>query len=117
MERIQVQARSSTGGLETLSIEISKPLPWKFTVSGLGYMNRVFENCDLFEALRDLRRELEIKDYQLLVQGARVDVSPSGMSRSMGGGRKAYIMQIGRPATKLVDIFDDAKTEQLGTVE
>lgn len=35
----------------------------------------------------------------------------------MGGARKAYILELGKPATKLVDIFAEAPSEQVGTVE
>ncbi len=42
----------------------------------------------------------------------------SGMSRSMSGGRKAYVTKLGRPALAqdLVDIFDYAEPNCVGSV-
>lgn len=41
------------------------------------------------------------------------------MSRSMGGGRKAYVMRLGQSAGThdLVDIFNPVELEAVGTVE
>jgi hypothetical protein len=39
------------------------------------------------------------------------------MSRSMGAARKAYITQIGTPATDMVDIFDPVGPELVSTIE
>ena len=65
---------------------------------------------DYFECLLHLRDEIEPLGYRLLVQGARRNAWPSGMLRDMGGGRKAYLLELGehgvRPAT--VDIFEPA---------
>jgi hypothetical protein len=66
-------------------------------------------NRDLFEALADLRQSLEEQGIRLFCNGARTDVWPSGMSRSMSGGRKAYVLRLGTHARDLVDIFDGAE--------
>jgi hypothetical protein len=68
-----------------------------------------FSETDLYKAMQTLREYLEARGCQLLCVGARRDVVPSGMSRSMSGGRKAYVVRIGKPATDLVDIFDYAE--------
>ncbi|MBD7923494.1 hypothetical protein [Xanthomonas bonasiae] len=62
---------------------------------------------DFFEALLSLRRQLEPKGLLLFVYGASRNVWPSGMSRSMGLGVKAYRMTKGKQALTrdLVDIF------------
>lgn len=91
--------------------------PWKLTFSGAGVVEQVFEGSDLFEALTALRVQLENKGFRLLCAGARRDVCPSGMSRSMGGGRKAYVFEIGKSAKELIDIFEDALPNQIATVE
>lgn len=80
---------------------------------------REFSGDDLFDALVKLRTQLERHGCQLLCKGARPDVFPSGMSRSMGGGRQAYIMRLGKPARMedLVDIFDFAAAEQVDVVD
>jgi hypothetical protein len=78
---------------------------------------RIFEGSDLFDALMSLRKQLEGAGFRLLCAGARRDVYPSGMARSMGNARKAYIFELGKPATELVDIFAEARPEQVGTVD
>jgi hypothetical protein len=47
---------------------------------------------DLFEALCNLRLELEKAGVRLCVAGARTDVYPSGVAREMGLGQVAYIL-------------------------
>ena len=80
---------------------------------------RRLEAPDLFEALREMRAELESAGCQLLCAGARPYVTVSGMSRSMGGGRKGYIVHLGSPAsrTDMVDIFDYAEPALVGTIQ
>lgn len=72
-------------------------------ISGIG------GNC--FDALIEVRRRLESQGFLVCVEGARKDVWPSGIARSMGGGRKAYRMTLGKQALKsdLVDIFAEAQ--------
>lgn len=104
---------SIQGGLFRASINP----PWELTFSGAGLVEQVFQGSDLFEALVALRVQLEIKGCRLLCAGARRDVCPSGMSRSMGGGRKAYVFQLGKSAKELIDIFEDARPNQVVTVK
>src|SRR4051812_1204472 len=79
---------------------------------------REVEADDLFEALRRLRTLLEQDGFRLLCNGSRIDVSPSGMSRGMSGGRKAYVLRLGVPGelADLVDIFEYAEPSATGTV-
>lgn len=73
---------------------------------------------DAFEALSLAREALDDDGWLLGVQGARVDVWPSGMARQQGGGMRAYRLRRGRrPRFKdLVDVFAPAD-EHLGTVQ
>ena len=112
-----IRALSSTGSLSTLTVQLTNSPPWKLVACGLGFHNREFEGADLFEALVELRRELERIGYQVLCVGARVDAFPSSMSRSMGGGRKVYIARLGEPATATADICDEAESGAVGTIE
>jgi hypothetical protein len=66
------------------------------------------EGTDYFEALVALRRQLEAQGTFIRVNGAGQNVWPSGMSRSMGGGIKAYRMTLGSQArmADLVHIFE-----------
>lgn len=72
---------------------------------------------DAFEALSAVRLELERHGWLLGVEGARVDVWPSGMARDQGGGLRAYRLRRGRSprSEDVVDVFAPA-TEHLATV-
>lgn len=61
-----------------------------------------------FYALCELREKLAEQGLAPCCYGAAENVYPSGMSISMGGGRKAYQLTIGKPARMedLVDIFE-----------
>jgi hypothetical protein len=80
---------------------------------------RAADASDVFECLCRLRTQLDREGIRLCCNGARLNVWPSGMARDMGGGLKAYVLQIGRRATidDLVDIFDSAPVEDVATVE
>jgi len=66
------------------------------------------EASDYFAAFQRIRqRALEPKGLIPFCYGASLKVWPSGMSRDMGRGLRAYKMEIGTPATELVRIFDE----------
>lgn len=81
------------------------------------FVGRTFVGGDLFDAMIALREELETVGGKLLCAGARRDVWPSGMSRSMGSARKAYVLELGKPGVILVDIFEPAEPANIGTVK
>lgn len=112
-----IKARHANGNIEECSVRIERH-PHKLFFSGVGFQEREFSSGDLFDALMLLRIELERMNVQLLCNGARRDVFPSGMCRDMGHGGSAYIMKLGRPAlpTDLVDIFDYSEDPSLGSV-
>lgn len=116
-ESLSILALSETGSSERIVVSPSGGSPWNLVVSGLGMQRRVFEGSDLFDALMILRKHLERSGFRLLCAGARRDTYPSGMARSMGGGRKAYVFELSKPATELVDIFAEARPEQVGSVD
>jgi len=72
-----------------------------------------------FEALVALRIRLEALDLLICCMGARADVYPSPMALSMGNGRLAYRIAMGRPAlsSDLVDIFGVDESCTPATVE
>jgi hypothetical protein len=72
-----------------------------------------------FEAMRALRRELEQSGLLLKCYGASRNVYPSPMSRSMGGGHKAYKLRMAEPAKleDLVSIFDTGPDVEPATVD
>lgn len=100
----------------TLYVEPAYSFPWKLRVFGEGLNGDEFVGDSLFDALTALRLHFEAQGSRLICAGARRNVYPSGMARSMGSARKAYMMEIGYPATVLVDIFDRADPEEVGTV-
>jgi len=101
------------GDKEECSIVVSESAPWEISFCGAGYESEKFEGSDLFKAFLALRGKLEESGYKLLCNGARKDVLSSGMSRSMGGGRKAYVVKLGEQARMkdILDIFDYAEPE------
>lgn len=67
------------------------------------------EADDFFSALCSLRAELGAADLMPRCYGSSRNVYPSGMSRGMGTGDKAYRLYPGRPGrtVDLVNIFED----------
>ena len=72
-----------------------------------------------FEALVEIRRELEKKGIKLLCKGCCRNVYPSGMILEMGSGRKAYSLTMGKQAeiNSLVDIFETCQIEDYASVD
>lgn len=105
------------GTLGFLFVEPATSAPWSLRVSGEGLHDSIFRAETLFDALTELRRYFEARGGKLLCAGARQDVYPSGMARSMGSARRAYIMKFGQSAHTVVDIFDPANPEDVGTVD
>lgn len=74
---------------------------------------------NFFEALIEIRRELEEKSIKLLCKGCCRNVYPSGMLLGMGSGRKAYSLTMGKQAemSLLVDIFETCKIDEYASIE
>lgn len=74
---------------------------------------------DYFSALNSIRRVLEKENAFLHCYGASRNVYPSPMSRQMGGGIKAYKLQMGSQAktSDLVSIFDTGSDVSPTTVD
>ena len=67
------------------------------------------ECLDYFEALREVRKQMEVEALIPFCYGASLDVYPSGVSRDMAQGMVAYRTTLGRSTTRddLVRIFDE----------
>ncbi len=65
----------------------------------------------LFEALQIARNEASKVGLTLLCNGARLNVYPSPMMRSMGGAAMAYTLTLGEQAQRknIVCIFDNTE--------
>jgi hypothetical protein len=79
---------------------------------------RKYLGVDLFECLISVRADLESQSLLLCCQGARKNVSPSGMTRQMSNGRLAYLLPVGRPVSDedLVDVFAPADCSEVVSV-
>lgn len=73
---------------------------------------------DCFAALQIIRRAAEEQNWKICCRGARRNVRPSAMSRSMGGGIMAYILEMGQPGRmdSTVEIFDADAPESYSSV-
>lgn len=62
---------------------------------------------NFFQALQNLREDLENKNIQIMCNGAAKNVYPSPMQMSMGSGRTAYLLKLSQQAKNadIVDIF------------
>jgi hypothetical protein len=66
------------------------------------------EAADFFEALCNIRVELEKEGLIPFCYGASLNVYPSAMAREMSSGKTAYRIEIGKQATRqnLVRVFE-----------
>jgi hypothetical protein len=119
MSRVyKLKARLASGVLRDLRVEVSEREPWQLQYDGLDGTLHCLQDRDLFEAFAAMRLELQRDGCQLLCVGARPDAVVSGMLRSTVGGRYAYIVRPGFLADcVMVDIFDYADLEVVGTVQ
>ena len=110
-ESLHLRVSSKDGTIIPCELQIGGNPPNRIVFSGTGRESANSSGIDLFDAFMNMRLELERQGLQLLCIGCRPNVWPSGMSRDMGGGRKAYVTYMERPSSgaDLVDIFDYAK--------
>jgi hypothetical protein len=105
-------------GIRHARLHIAVEAPWslKLVCDGSVFQAQEF---DIFECLIAIRRQLEPMNWVLCCAGARADVWPSGMSRDMSGGRRAYVHVAGRRPSfeDLVDIFDPADCGDVVSVD
>lgn len=93
--------------------------PWSMSL----YLNNGLiadsDGADLFDALAGLRNKLAEQNMLIVCYGARRNVYPSSMSRSMGAGVMAYQLSLGKQArrTDMVNIFDKCDDSEIVTPE
>src|SRR5690242_19574386 len=107
-------------GMHNLTLEVREAgddylLSCKLPVSGELVTGQA---DDCFAALQSVRRKAEGRNWMICCKGARRNAWPSAMSRQMGGGIKAYVLEMGRQgrADSLVEIFDEDAPESYSTV-
>ncbi len=76
------------------------------------------EADNFFEALIEIRKELEEKDIKLLCKGCSLNVYPSAMILNMGTGIKAYQLTMNEQAkmSSLVNIFETCELEEYASI-
>jgi hypothetical protein len=117
-QRLDIYLDSDNTIVEGLISASSSP-PWVIEFAAQDIPKLVFENKDLFECLIDLRKELAKFNCRPLCNGARLNIYPSSMSREMGGGRVACVLQIGEQAKRedMMDIFAYAEPHLIVLVD
>jgi len=103
------------GMMEDALIVYSEVEPWEVTLEADDNIKLSAISDDLFNALIDVRLKCSEYDINLLCNGARKDVFPSSMSKSMGGGLFAYKLTLGKQAKRsdVVNIFEPTNEHNL----
>ncbi len=106
------------GSEETWGLDASDEPPWEMRLVSSDGREWLTEGRDLFDALRNLRGELDPLGVCLCCNGARVNAHASRMSSDMGGGRRIYLLKRKRQAKRrdLVDLFDPAPCAEVAGV-
>jgi hypothetical protein len=114
-----LQILLTDGSIESGTVTASGIQPCQLSYVGIEMGELEFSDVDYWGALRELRLYLEARGARALCNGARTDVSPSGLTRSMTGGLSAYITRMNAPSSQedRVNIFDYAQPELVGTVQ
>lgn len=107
-----------TGESEQCELDYKKGDPVLIDFRSPFSGHKAFSGDDLFSALNSLREYLEDNSWLLLCNGCRLNAYPSRASRQMSGGRKLYLLTMGKQARKddLVDMFEQARIEDVATV-
>ncbi len=107
MESIEIQLLTDNGFIPATVILKREDEDCHLTLS---YLNKSLSSIstDFYDALIEIRKTLEQDNIFPHCYGASRNVFPSGMSRDMGNGLKAYKTEIGKQALRkdLVEIFD-----------
>lgn len=92
-------------------INYTTKTPWVIYIDIPDIFSFSAEGNDLFEALQIARNEASKVGLTLLCNGARLNVYPSPMMRSMGGAAMAYTLTLGEQAQRknIVCIFDNTE--------
>lgn len=93
------------------NVAYSLESPWRISVNIPDIFNFHVEGEDLFDALQKVRNEAAKTGLTLLCNGARLNVYPSPMMRSMGGAAMAYTLTLGQQAQRksILCIFDNTE--------
>ncbi|UED87585.1 hypothetical protein [Streptomyces profundus] len=117
-EQVSIKAAGPDGRRETVRLTHSDQPPYAITLHRAAGGDETYEGSNLFVCLTELRKELERDGLLLCCQGARGDVTPSGLESQMTGGRYVYTFTPGERQVnqEYVDIFAPAAYEDVVTV-
>jgi hypothetical protein len=110
---------SQNGVAESASFEWDIEKPHYLTLHLVSGRSFTASGSDFFESLCAIREhELEPGGIIPLCNGARLDVYPLGMSRSMSGARTASVLKMNQQTQRedLVEIFAPALAGSVATV-
>ena len=101
------------------TLRLTKPEPYRIALILVGDQGQLWEGAggDVFDALMNLRLELEPVGIRVCCNGARANAWSSGMQRDMGQGYEVYLLGLersGRPAS--IQTLDPAPCEEVVTV-
>lgn len=109
---------SEDGAVQQWSLEADdRPESASLVLRAPGGRSWTSSADNVWEALLEVRRQVEGVGVRLGVNGARPDIQPSRMSLQMGGGRRAYQVKLGQPADELVDVLAPCPVDAVVTVE
>ena len=82
----------------------------------IGDVEVIGDGGDDFDSLAKARGRLAGKGIFPKCYSASKKVWPSAMSRDMGSGLKAYKIELGKPGTEIVSIFDSGDDVELSLI-
>lgn len=112
-------AQSRSGATESVQVELLGTHPHRIACTRESDIRTEFEAGNFFRCLSLFREELEKEGLLLCCQGARLDITLSGMQAQMSDGLYAYTFD---PRNRTVNqaevyILDPAPYSEVGTVE
>ncbi|MEX2981617.1 hypothetical protein [Streptomyces sp. C36] len=117
-EWTMLEAVREDGSIESVRVCSSDTPPYGLRVAREGRPEEVYSEGDLFACLLAARRDLEHGGLLLCCQGARSDVTSSGMQSQMTGGRFVYTFDTAARTVseETVDILAPARPDEIVTV-
>jgi hypothetical protein len=105
--------------VDACKLRFTNSPPWSLHFASSMIGDGLLEGVDLFECLKTFRRSLEERDLRIGCNGARVDTWATAMSRQMGGGRKVYVLTMGKQQSleDLVDTFAEGPIDKIASVD
>ncbi len=111
-EKLEIKVLMSNQRVCNAFITVTTTPTCEIEFHAKNYDMKKFVGLDLFEAAMQLRKWLEVKGNFALCNFSRKNIQPSGMSRQMSFGRKAYLVN-SEDVLSTVDIFASCDINQI----